>query len=156
MDVGEAFGHVGLELVLDFSQFQGVLEGKDGGSGLLFQVVLRFSLFLKPVEVPRVQHVESVVLSHQDLRQLLKVELSPCHGKDGAWVRILEDLVHRRNTFLVDKALLEYDGVCDALHAVFYEELERVAVRGHVEVAGADFCDDEFDLEPSSELFGLA
>ena len=118
--------------------------------------MLRFTLFLKTVEVPSVQHVKSVVLSHQDLAELLKVELSPCHGKYSAWVRVLEDLVHRRNPILINKALLEYDGVCDALHAVFDEELERVAVGGHVEVASSDFGDDEFDLEPPSEHFRLS
>ena len=99
----------------------------------------------------RVQHVQSVVLAHQDLRELLKVKLPTSHGEDCAGVGALEDAMHLGHSVLIDETLLEDDSMSDALHAVFDQELERIAVGSHEEVSSSHFSDDELDLEFARE-----
>jgi len=122
---------------------------------LLLQIRLALALALKPIEVLSVEHVKTIVLPHQDLCELLQIELAARHGQDGASIGRLEDLFHLDELALVNKTFLEDDSVGDSLHAVFDQILKHVAVGRHVEIRSFHFGDNEFDLEAAREAFSF-
>ena len=68
-DVSETCSNLWLQLVLQLSKLDRVLESHYGSRDLLLQVRVRFTFLFKAIEVLCVQHIQSVVLSHEDLGQ---------------------------------------------------------------------------------------
>lgn len=99
----------------------------------------------------RVELIQSVILSHHDLRELFKVESGASDGEDCPWVRLLKNVQHLHDLLLIDKAFFEDNGMGDSFHAVLDQELEHVGVWSHVEVVSADLRDDVLDLEAAHE-----
>ena len=69
--ISQAFGYKRLQLLLDVHKPHRISEIESRGDDRLLIVVLRLAFFLESIEVLGIQHVQPVVLAHQNLRKLL-------------------------------------------------------------------------------------